>query len=240
MIDYDQQEFRMFLDYAGEKEIIRRVMDGEDVHTSSATLLNISRSQDKTINFGLIYGLGIERLAEALGVSPKEATTLKSQYFRNLPGVRRLMRQVVTAAKARGFIKNWFGREYRLTNYDLAYTMINKLIQGGCADVCKIAMNQCDDYFMAHDLRSRLLVQIHDELLFEIHESELHICKDLKKIMEDVYPSFNGLKLTCSIEHSWKSWAHKDKTKGEPCLKLDTTRTAPLLSLSPKTLIHST
>jgi DNA polymerase I-like protein with 3'-5' exonuclease and polymerase domains len=74
-------------------------------------------------------------------------------------------------------------------------------------------MNECHEFLK--DKKSAMLIQVHDELLFEVHKDELHIVKELKEIMENVYKPKNGLNLTCSVEHSWVSWA--DKMKGYPC-----------------------
>lgn len=212
MLDYDQQEFRMMLDYAGEVELIEAINSGVDVHQATADLCGISRKQAKTINFGLLYGMGVEKLAKSLGLPVDDARELKGHYFARLPRVQAFIRAVTDRGKNRGHIFNWLGRKCHIDDPEKAYILPNHLIQGGCADVCKVAMNQVHELLKGE--RSRLILQVHDELLFEIHEQELDIVPALQRIMEQVYPSRNGLRLTASIEYSKISWA--DKVKGMP------------------------
>lgn len=214
MLDFDQQEFRMMLDLAGEKQLIDAIMGGVDVHQATADLLQISRKFAKTINFGLLYGMGIEKLAHALGISEVEAQRYRRLYFGKLPRVQRLINDVTQRGKIRGYIFNWLGRRCHIDDPERAYVLPNHLIQGGCADVCKVAMNQVHDYLQGK--RSKLVLQVHDELLFEVPPEEYDIVPTLRRIMEDVYTPKHGLKLTCSVEHSLISWA--DKVSGMPQL----------------------
>jgi DNA polymerase-1 len=209
MIDYDQQEFRMMLDYAGEKELIQMINNGHDVHQATADLVGISRKHAKTLNFGLLYGMGVKKLAAQLNISYDSALLLKKLYFERLPKVAEFIDEVIQKGESRGFIRNWEGRRYHIDKRDYAYKLPNHLIQGGCSEVIKFAMVKLNKYLEKY--KSRMLLQVHDELLFEVHESELDIVPKLKSIMESVYPSFNGMKLNCSIEHSWKSWADKEE-----------------------------
>lgn len=212
MLDFDQQEFRMMLDLAGETQLIDAIMGGVDVHQATADLLQISRSYAKTINFGLLYGMGIAKLAAALGISEIEAGQYRNLYFGKLPRVQRLIQDVINRGRTRGYIFNWLGRRCYIDDPEHAYVLPNHLIQGGCADVCKVAMNRVHDYLQGK--RSKLLLQVHDELLFEVPPEEYELVPELRKIMEGVYTPKNGLKLTCSVEHSHSSWA--DKIKGMP------------------------
>ncbi len=215
-IDFQQQEFRLFIDYAGEKKLIARVIDGEDVHEATAQELGIKRKQAKTINFGLIYGMGIEKLAKALGVSKEEARDLKDRYFSKFRGVGNLSRQIRTCGLQKGYIQNWFGRVCHIKDRSKSYILLNHLIQGGCSDMAKIAMIQCASYL--EPMKSRLLLQVHDELLFEIHKDELSVVQYLAGVMESVYKSkFSDLTMKVSIDHSWTSWGFQDKIKGDPC-----------------------
>jgi DNA polymerase-1 len=217
MIDYSQQEFRMMLDYAGELELIEDIMKrGVDVHQATAEFLGITRKQAKTINFGLLYGMGIEKLARALKVSVPEADRLKGIYFSKLPRIRAFINTVARTGKDRGYIWNWAGRRCHISSPDFAYVLPNHLIQGGGADVVKFAMVEIHELLRGY--KSRMVCQVHDEILFEIHESELHLVPKLKAIMERIYRPRNGMFLTCSVEHSWKSWGTRDKIKGAPSL----------------------
>lgn len=214
MIDFNQQEFRMMLDYAGEAALIKDIMSGTDVHEATANFLGITRKQAKTINFGLLYGMGTEKLAKALGVPVQEAARLKYIYFSKLPRVKGLIQAVIGVGRERGYIWNWAGRRCHISSPEFAYVLPNHLIQGGCADVVKFAMVKLADFLA--DKKTRMICQVHDEILFEVHKSELHLIPELKTIMESIYTPKNGLYLTCSVEHSWKSWSTKDKIKGLP------------------------
>lgn len=213
-IDYKQQEYRMMLDYAGEKALISAIMAGADVHQATADMVGISRKQAKTLNFAILYGSGAEKLAGMLNISINEARQLKDRYFSKLPRVENLIAQVRGAGQRRGYIKNWLGRRCHISDPSFAYILPNHLIQGGCADVVKVAMNRLDDFLA--DRKSRMVLQVHDEILFEVAYEEVGIVPELQRIMEDVYPSRNGMKLEASVEYSFKSWSAKDKIKGMP------------------------
>jgi DNA polymerase-1 len=204
----------MFLDYAGEEKLISEINAGKDVHQATADEIGCTRTQAKTINFMLLYGGGGQKLADMLKISLMEAYTLRKKYFSRLPKVRHLINLVQSVGKHRGYIWNWLGRHYHISSPDYAYVLMNHLIQGGCADVVKIAMVQVHEFLKGY--KSRMLLQVHDELLFEIHESELYLVPRLKEIMESVYKPRNGLRLTCSVDHSWRSWGTRDKVKGLP------------------------
>ena len=215
-IDYEQQEFKVMLDYAGEKSMIDLVLSGMDVHEATGQLVGCTRKKAKTINFGLLYGMGVNKLAKALAIPIDEAIDLRNQYFRKLPRVKQFISNVMATGEARGYIWNWYGFRNYIASPEYAYILPNHLIQGSCAQIIRVAMVQIDKYIREHSLKSRMLVQVHDELLFQVHKSELHHVESFKKIMEAVYPPKNGLYLTCSVEHSWKSWAKADQIKGLP------------------------
>lgn len=214
--DFRQQEFRMMLDYAGELALIKAINEGEDVHEATAKLCGITRKQAKTINFGLLYGMGVQKLAAALGLSVKQAKELRALYFGRLPKVRDFIDNVIQAGESRGYIYNWAGRRCHVARRDWAYILPNHLIQGGCADVIKFAMNQIDQYLIDNRLQTRMLLQVHDELLFECPFGEEKVIEELGRIMESVYKPQNGMILTTSTEHSFKSWGFRDKIEGTP------------------------
>jgi DNA polymerase-1 len=216
MIDYSQQEYRMMFDYAGQRDIISAIMGGADAHQATGDILGITRKKAKNTNFAYLYGAGIEQLARTAGVSTQEAKQLKSVYGMKFPYVENFVKKVIHVGRDRGYVKNWFGRRCHIDNPEWAYILPNHLIQGGCADVVKVAMNRLDDYL--NGKLSRMVLQVHDEILFEVHKTELDIVPELKRIMESIYPPKNGMTLEASVEHSWKSWAARDKVKGFPCI----------------------
>lgn len=250
MIDFDQMEYRMMLDYAGEMSLIEQVLAGVDVHQATANFVGVTRSQAKTINFMLLYGGGVAKLAMAL-FNPKlpesilkeveqfhrwksqtsefistklgidietvehdiaelnKAYAIREKYFDKLPKVKEFVSKVKNVAKDRGYIFNWYGRKY-LFNKNSHYKAPNYLIQGGAADVVKLAMIELDKFL--ENYNSKMLIQVHDEVVFEIVKGEEHIIPELKKIMESIYP-YQKLPLTCGVDYSYKSWQDKEEYK---------------------------
>lgn len=223
-IDFKQQEYRMMADYAGERALIAAIMAGEDVHDATARLMGLdvqygakkARKMAKTINFGLLYGMGAGKLAKALGVALDDAYQLKHLYFSKLPAIRKFTEQVMGNGEKRGYVFNWMGFRSHISESSFAYVLPNHIIQGGCAQVVRIAMVRLDEYMRKQKLRSRILVQVHDELLFQVHRSEWEHIPVFKRIMESVYTGRNGITLECSLEHSFKSFAKWDQAAGLP------------------------
>lgn len=221
-IDFCQQEFCLTADYAGERSVIDAINAGADFHVVVAELMGVPRKAAKTLNFGLLYGMGVAKLARSLSkalgrlVSLDEARQLRAEYFSRFPGIHRFMRGVMETAEKRGYVRNWNGFRCHLADPAFAYAIPNHLIQGSGAQVTRIAMVRIDEYIRAHRLQSRMVAQVHDELVFMTHRSELQHVPEFQRIMEAVYIPRNGLKLRCSVEHSYKSWAKWDLTKGAP------------------------
>jgi DNA polymerase-1 len=229
MIDFDQQEFRLMLDYAGEHELIHQIVnEGLCVHQATANMVGIERKAAKTLNFGLLYGMGEETLGKALKLSRPEARDLKELYFSRLPRVQQTIRDIIRTAKMRGYIQTWAGRKlwfdqkiYDTETHkmiDLSYKAPNHLIQGGCGDIARFAMNRLNEVLAP--TYSKMLIQVHDEIVFEIHKDELWLVDELKYVMENVYQPRNGMKLTCGVEHSWVSWGKQDVVDGYPRIQI--------------------
>jgi DNA polymerase I len=207
MIDYDQQEFRVCADYAGEIGLIREINKGLDVHQVTADMIGISREQGKTLNFAVIYGLGIKALAEYLKTSESEARKLKSKYFLRLSKMEYFIRKVIDRGNVTKKITDCFGKIYRVDSRDDSYKLPNHLIQGTCGGIMKRAMNKC--HKLLSNYNSNMIVTVHDEIVFEIHNNELFLIEKLKEIMENIYVPKNKVKLTVSIKWSDKSWQDK-------------------------------
>jgi DNA polymerase-1 len=210
-LDYSQQEFRILLDYAGELELISKINEGHDVHQATADMVGIGRTQAKTLNFAIIYGAGPAKISGMLGCSVAEATELRNRYFCKLPKVKKFLNDVITRGKLRGYIVNWAGRHCYLANPDWAFILPNHLVQSGGADVIKFAMPKIHDFLL--DSRSRMILTVHDEILLEMSPDEMHLVPKIREIMESVYRSFNGMKLTTSASISKRSWAKCDMEK---------------------------
>jgi DNA polymerase-1 len=202
-IDYQQMEFRLLLEYSNEQELIGKIMQGHDPHDSTAELTGLTRKAAKTLNFGLVYGMGVKKLGKAIGVDEREAKAFKAKYFEALPRVREFLWGAARNQERRGFTWNWFGRRFFLREKKFSYRAPNSIIQGGCADVCKLAMNAIHTYL--RDKASRMILQVHDEILFEVSFDEVDIVGLLKETMEKAYPHKN-IPLTCSVAYSLKSF----------------------------------
>lgn len=213
-IDYEQMEYRLMLDYAGEMKLIDRVMSGEDLHQVTADMVGISRKYAKTLNFAILYGAGAEKIAWMLDIKESEARELMNIYFARLPMVERFIDRVKEHGRQRRFVYNWFGRRLHISSSSECYKLPNHLIQGGCADLVKIWMNRIDDFLIEKGAKTKMLLQIHDELLLECVPEEADIALEIQKLAESIYPSKNGMKMTTSLEHSTQSWGYRHKMKG--------------------------
>src|ERR671920_2229984 len=184
-IDYSQVELRVLAHIAGEdvlREIFKR---GEDVHTETAAavfdtppdeLTVAMRSKAKMVNYGIVYGLSAYGLADRLRIPQEEAQEFIDRYLQRFPAVAQFMADAVTQAEEHGFVATVFGRrrqipELRARNWQTRKLgerlAVNTVIQGTSADIIKIAMVRCHDALEAAGLRTRLILQIHAELLFE-------------------------------------------------------------------------
>ena len=202
-LDYKAMEFRMMLDYAGQTDLIRAIQGGLDPHQATADLVSIERKPAKVLNFGLLYGMGIDKLAGTLGISRDEAKRFRDRYFGALPAVKGFLRGASRAAELRGYVRNWAGRKYYFSNPEFAYKAANALIQGGCAEIVKFAMVMLRDYLQKK--KSRMVLQVHDSILFEIAWEEFHIVEDLANLMAKAFPH-KMLAMECDIKWSASSW----------------------------------
>lgn len=210
-VDFKQQEFRMLAAYAGETDLIKRIMEGADVHQATADLVSITRKQAKTLNFALIYGMGTAKLAKALDISFAEARILKQKYFARFPKIESFLDLVADIGQKRGFIRTWAGRRQHLFSPEYAYILPNHLIQGGCADVLKYSMQRIfksESYELVP-----MVCNIHDELIFEHKPEHIDIINNYREIMESVFPAKNGMILHTDHSISYTSLAKLDMEK---------------------------
>jgi DNA polymerase-1 len=189
-VDYSQVELRVLAHIAGEdvlREIFKR---GEDVHTETAAavfdtapdqLTVAMRSKAKMVNYGIVYGLSAYGLADRLRIEQEEAQEFIDRYLERFPAVARFMADAVTQAQEHGYVSTLFGRrrqvpEIRARNWQTRKLgerlAVNSIIQGTAADVIKVAMVRCHDALADAGLATRMILQIHDELLFEGPEEE--------------------------------------------------------------------
>lgn len=184
-IDYQAMEYRLMLDYAGQLDVIEEVKNGKDLHQACADLMGVNRKEAKTISFSLLYGAGIAKLAASLGVPESRAKELKNKYFSTLPKVQELIRGIINIAKRRQYVFNILGRPLHFPDSNWAYKAPNYVIQSGCADIMRIAL--CGIHEILKTKKSKLLLQIHDEVIIELHEDELDLIPFIKDCMIKAY-----------------------------------------------------
>ncbi|MDP9386085.1 MAG: DNA polymerase I [Actinomycetota bacterium] len=196
-VDYSQVELRVLAHIAGEdvlKDIFRR---GEDVHTETASAVfdlppeqldTGMRSKAKMVNYGIVYGLSAFGLADRLRIPQEEAQEFIDRYLERFPAVRRFMDDAVVQATEHGYVSTMFGRrrmipEIRARQWSLRKLgerlAVNTIIQGTAADIIKVAMVRCHDGLVEAGLETRLILQIHDELLFEGPPAEMDAARGI-------------------------------------------------------------
>lgn len=203
--DYSQIELRIMAHLSGDKTLIAAFQNGEDVHRRTAAEVfgiapeNVSPEQRryaKTINFGLIYGMGQYGLAKSLGIDNLSAKTFIDRYFARYPGVAEYMQRTKEQAAAQGFVETLFGRRLYLPDIrnknanaraGAERAAINAPMQGTASDLIKRAMIDVSRWLVSDDLKSKLIMQVHDELVLEVPEAELDLVKEkLPQIMAKV------------------------------------------------------
>lgn len=200
--DYKAQEMRLLFDLAGEEEVAARIRAGEDTHTVTASLMGVSRDTAKTIGFGLVYGMGIAKLAKDLGVTENEARRLKQLFFDKMPKAAKFIKQVIERAKS-GFIANPWGRVYQFTADD-SYKAVNYLIQGSGSEIMRDAMIAIHEEY-GDNPTVKMVLTVHDEVDFIIHKDHLDEIPNIKRIMESVY-NYKILPMEVGVEKSERSW----------------------------------
>ncbi|OAM34586.1 DNA polymerase I [Eikenella sp. NML96-A-049] len=203
--DYSQIELRIMAHLSGDKTLIAAFQNGEDVHRRTAAEVfgtapeNVSSEQRryaKTINFGLIYGMGQYGLAKSLGIDNLSAKTFIDRYFARYPGVAEYMQRTKEQAAAQGFVETLFGRRLYLPDIrnknanaraGAERAAINAPMQGTASDLIKRAMIDVSRWLVSGSLKSKLIMQVHDELVLEVPEAELDSVKEkLPQIMAKV------------------------------------------------------
>ena len=203
--DYSQIELRLMAHLSGDEALIEAFKQGEDIHAATAARLygkgvaevsSDERRSAKTANFGIIYGISAFGLAQRLDISNRDAKALITNYFETYPGVKRYMDDAVAKATTEGYVETMFGR--RRTLHDITSSnrtvrglaernAINAPIQGSAADIMKLAMVEIYRRFEAEGIRSKMIMQVHDEVVVDTLNEELESVKRIvKEAMESV------------------------------------------------------
>ncbi len=220
--DYSQVELRLLAHFSDDPAFVAAFQRGGDIHRQTAAVIfgvaeadvtGEMRARAKTINFATIYGQGAMALSRQLGITLEEAKSFIKHYFERFAGVRAWLDKTVEEARQRGFVETLFGRrryipELRDRNFSIRAfgerTATNSPLQGSAADLIKIAMIRIHDALKAASLRTKMLLQVHDELVFEIPEGERSDAGDLvKREMEGVANLRVPLVVTVGAGRNW-------------------------------------
>ncbi len=217
-IDYSQIELRLLAHFSGDEVLIRAFNEGLDIHTQTAITLfgeeeaPKKRNIAKTVNFGLLYGMGAKKLSETLGILPKEAKEIIEKYFQSFPSVKDYFSGIVEQARETGYVETLLHRR-RYFDFASATPMlkaayeresVNTVFQGSASDLIKLSMNKIDTLIRDEDLSARMLLQIHDELIFEVDENHVDVlAQRFVEIMENIIPLKIPLKTSMHIGNHW-------------------------------------
>jgi DNA polymerase-1 len=205
--DYSQIELRIVASISGDEKMIQAFRDGVDIHAATAAnvygvgieeVTPTMRRNAKMVNFGIIYGISAFGLSQRLGIPRGEAAKLIDEYFRQYPGIKKYMDESIAFAREHGYAQTLAGRKRYLRDINSANltvrgfaerNAINAPIQGTAADMIKLAMIEIHKRMLEEGFRSKMVLQVHDELLFDAYKPELDKLKMLvKDAMENALP----------------------------------------------------
>jgi DNA polymerase-1 len=193
--DYSQIELRIVAAISGDENMCEAFKTGKDIHTATAAkVFNVEESEvtkemrykAKSVNFGIIYGQGAFGLSENLGISRTEAKEIIDNYKKQFPNIQKYMDDTIAFAKTNGYVQTLMGRKRWLKDITSSnFTVrgfaernaINSPIQGTAADMIKLAMINIHEAFKKKNFKSKMLLQVHDELVFDVLKSELELVK---------------------------------------------------------------
>ena len=221
--DYSQIELRVLAHMSGDETMISAFREGQDIHARTAAevygvpldqVTHEMRSRSKAVNFGIVYGISDFTLAKNISVSRKEAHEFIDRYFERYPGVKKYMDEAVKTGKEKGYVETLMGRRRYLPELSSANFNVrafgercamNSPIQGTAADIIKLAMIAVARRIQAENLRARLILQVHDELIVEAPEDEVDRVKALlKDCMEGVVALKVPLRADVSTGGDWR------------------------------------
>ena len=221
--DYSQIELRLLAHFSRDPLLVEAYRRGDDIHTLTASqvfgvpplmVTSDHRRQAKVVNFGIVYGLSAFGLSQNLGIEPSEAKQFINAYFEKYSGVRAFIDKTLEEARREMKVKTLFGRVRPIPDINsknanqrgfAERTAVNTPLQGTAADLIKIAMIQIDAALRERALKSRMTLQVHDELVFEVPESEIDIMKSLvREHMEKVYDLAVPLQVELGVGANWR------------------------------------
>jgi DNA polymerase-1 len=215
-VDYSQIELRLLAHFSTDKAMVEAFCNYLDIHRQTALKLfgeehaDVKRGVAKSINFGLLYGMGPKKLSDTLGISTKEAKSYIESYFDTFPTIKNYLASIAEKAKQEGFVQTLLGRK---RYFDFAHAngmqfamyereAINTVFQGSAADIIKLSMNKIMKECV--DEEAKLLLQIHDELIFEVKgERALSFAAEVKGVMENIYALHVPLRVSVALGKNW-------------------------------------
>lgn len=220
--DYSQVELRVFASISNEANLIEAFREGKDIHAKTASeifhvpidkVTKDMRRNAKAVNFGILYGISSFGLSEDLGIDIKDAKTFIDNYLETFPGIQEFMDNLKSDAYKNGYVKTLMNRkrvveELKSKNYMIRSSgermALNTPIQGTAADILKKAMVEIYDEFNKRGLKSKMLIQVHDELVFNVLKCELDEVSDIvKNIMENTFTLQVPLKVDIEVGNNW-------------------------------------
>jgi len=217
-IDYSQIELRLLAHYSKDEALMNAFSNGVDIHlATSAKLFGEEKAEEKrsfakSVNFGLLYGMGPKKLSVELGISSSEAKEIISNYFASFPTVKNFLESIQERVKVDGFVETILKRR-RFFDYESANGMqkaafmresVNTVFQGSAADLIKLSMIEIDNIIEDEFIDAQMLLQIHDELIFEVKEDRVEeVSKKFIEIMENILELDVPLVCSVSIGDSW-------------------------------------
>jgi len=213
--DYSQIELRVFAHLSGVKDLIEAFKNNDDIHTKTAMdifkvpslgVTKNMRRQAKAVNFGILYGISSYGLSEDLGIPVKEAKEFINKYFETYPGVKDYMNKEIADATKDGYVKTIMNRkriieELNSSNYNVRSMgermALNTPIQGSASDILKKAMVEIYDVFEKNNMKSKMLLQVHDELIFNVYNDEID---RVKKIVHDIMTNVFELSVPLEVD----------------------------------------
>ena len=220
--DYSQIELRIMAHLSGDTNMIEAFREGDDIHAATAAkvykigideVTREQRSKAKTANFGIIYGISVFGLAERMNVDRKEAKELIDGYFETYPQIKEYMDKSIQLAREQGYIETVFGRKRYLPDINSRNSVvrgyaernaINAPIQGSAADIIKVAMVRIYQRFQSESIRSKMILQVHDELNFSVlPEEKEKVQKIVIEEMENAYRMQVPLRADCGWGSNW-------------------------------------
>ena len=220
--DYSQIELRLVSDFAREETMLNAFRNGDDIHAITAAKIYHKNPEEvtaderrhaKTANFGILYGISAFGLAQRLGIPRADAKYIIDNYFDNFPTIKRYMHDSVENARDNGFVSTKMGRKRRLPDINSKNPVvrgyaernaINAPIQGSAADVIKVAMVEIFHEFREKNLKSKMIMQVHDELNFDVIPEELPMVQEIvTRCMEGAYKGDVTLTASSGVASNW-------------------------------------